>query len=44
VVVATLVTEAADQAATRRRRAGAEEARSGGSRWRTYGRRNAMGS
>ena len=44
VLAATLVTEAADQAATRRRGAGAEEAHSGGSRWRTSGRRSAMGS
>ena len=44
VLVATLVTEAVDQAATRRRGASAEEARLGGSRWRTYGRRSAMGN
>jgi acetyl-CoA carboxylase biotin carboxylase subunit len=44
VLVATLVTEAVDQAAARRHGAGAEEARSGGSRWRTYGRRSAMGN
>jgi acetyl/propionyl-CoA carboxylase alpha subunit len=44
VLVATLVTEAADQAAARRRAAGAEEGQSGGSRWRTYGRRSAMGN
>jgi acetyl/propionyl-CoA carboxylase alpha subunit len=43
VLVAALVSEAADQAATRRRGAGAEEARSEGSRWRSYGRRSAMG-
>jgi acetyl-CoA carboxylase biotin carboxylase subunit len=42
VLVATLATEAADQAATERRRAHAGEGQGQGSRWRTSGRRSSM--
>jgi acetyl-CoA carboxylase biotin carboxylase subunit len=42
-LVAALVTEAGDQAAIRRRGAGAEEARRVGSRWRIHGRRSGVG-
>jgi acetyl-CoA carboxylase biotin carboxylase subunit len=43
VLVATLATEAADQAATERRRAQHGSGEGQGSRWRTSGRRSAMG-
>jgi acetyl-CoA carboxylase biotin carboxylase subunit len=43
VLVATLATEAVDQATTERRRAHAGDSESQGSRWRTSGRRSAMG-
>jgi acetyl/propionyl-CoA carboxylase alpha subunit len=43
VLAATLASEAADQAATERRRASAGDGEGQGSRWRAIGRRSAMG-